>query len=142
MERFKTKTICFVVHTTILNTYGGIETQVYYLSEELVSRGWGVTIVAPKMEVGKAMKLAMSIELSTITFESTIIIAKHARNINPINLQTLFIIVQIYVTLKDRDKASKIVNEILEYYPENLKAITGKERTTQQLKKINKLYFI
>ena len=37
-----------------------------------------------------------------------------ARNINPINLKTLFKVMQIYVKLKDHDNASKIANEILE----------------------------
>ncbi len=37
-----------------------------------------------------------------------------ARNINPINLETLFKILQIYVKLKDHDRASKISNEILQ----------------------------
>lgn len=58
-----------------------------------------------------------------------------ARNINPINLKTLFDILQIYVKLKDHDRASKIANEILEYSPLNFKAISRKDITPQEIKK-------
>jgi len=65
-----------------------------------------------------------------------------ARNINPINLKTLFIIIQIYVRIKDYDRASKIANEILQYYPENLKTIIGKDCKPQHIKKFENMYFI
>ena len=51
----------------------------------------------------------------------------HARNINPINLNALLGIAQVYVRIKEYDRAVKIYNEILEYYPENLKALNGKD---------------
>ena len=40
-----------------------------------------------------------------------------ARNINPINLQTLFIILQIFIRLNDYESALKSAKEILDYYP-------------------------
>ena len=58
-----------------------------------------------------------------------------ARKINPINLETLFNILKIYVRLKDHDKASKITNEILEYSPLNFEAINRKDRTPSINKK-------
>lgn len=54
-----------------------------------------------------------------------------ARNINPINLKTLFNILKICVRLKDHDRASKIANEILEFSPINFEAINRKDCTTQ-----------
>ena len=51
----------------------------------------------------------------------------HARNINPINLDALLGIAQVYVRIKEYDRALQIYNEILEYYPENLKALNGKD---------------
>ncbi|MFX1593791.1 MAG: tetratricopeptide repeat protein [Promethearchaeota archaeon] len=65
-----------------------------------------------------------------------------ARNINPINLKTLFIILQIYARNNDHDKASNIVNDILGYYPENLKTIIGKDYTLQARKKSENFYYI
>ncbi|NVM36011.1 MAG: hypothetical protein HWN81_10470 [Candidatus Lokiarchaeota archaeon] len=59
----------------------------------------------------------------------------HARNINPVNLKTLLCIAQVYVSTKDYNQALRIYNEILEYYPENLKAINSKELIFQEIKK-------
>ena len=58
-----------------------------------------------------------------------------ARNINPINLRTLLNIARIHIRTKKYDRALKIYNEILEYYPENLKAIIGKVYIFLQIKK-------
>lgn len=58
-----------------------------------------------------------------------------ARNINPINLNTLLNIARIHVRTKNYDRALKIYNEILEYYPKNLKAIIGKIYILLQMKK-------
>jgi len=60
-----------------------------------------------------------------------------ARNINPINLKTLFAIAKISAKTKKFDLALKIYNEILEYYPENLKALIEKDYILQEIKKIN-----
>ncbi len=60
----------------------------------------------------------------------------HARNINPINLNALLGIAQIYVRTKEYDRALQIYNEILEYYPENIKALNGKNSMLQQIKDI------
>lgn len=60
-----------------------------------------------------------------------------ARNINPINLKTLFAIARISTKTKKFDLALKIYNEILEYYPENLKALIEKDYILQEIKKIN-----
>ena len=57
----------------------------------------------------------------------------HARNINPINLNALLAIAQIYVRTKEYDRALQIYNEILEYYPENIKALNGKYSMLQQI---------
>ena len=57
-----------------------------------------------------------------------------ARNINPINLKTLFGIAQVYVRTKKYDRALQIYNEILEYYPEDLEALNGKDSFFQVLK--------
>ena len=57
----------------------------------------------------------------------------HARNINPINPKTLLGIAQVYVRTKKYDKALQIYNEILEYYPENLKALNGKNSIHHQV---------
>jgi len=62
----------------------------------------------------------------------------HARNINPINLNALLGIAQVYVRTKEYDRALQIYNEILEYYPENLKALNGKYSMLQQIKYISK----
>ena len=59
----------------------------------------------------------------------------HARNINPINLNALLGIAQVYVRTKEYDRALQIYNEILEYYPENKKALNGKYSMFQQTKK-------
>ena len=59
-----------------------------------------------------------------------------ARNINPINLKTLLGIVQVYVKTEKYEKALQVYNEILEYYPENLKAIVGKDLILQKIKNI------
>ena len=59
-----------------------------------------------------------------------------ARNINPINLKTLLGIVQVYVKTEKFEKALQVDNEILEYYPENLKAIVGKDLILQKIKNI------
>jgi len=50
-----------------------------------------------------------------------------ARKVNPINLKTLFVIAKISIKIKKYDLAIKIYNEILEYYPENLKALIKKD---------------
>ena len=60
-----------------------------------------------------------------------------ARNVNPINLKTLFAIAKISINTKKYDLALKIYNEILEYYPENLKALIGKDYIFQEIKKLN-----
>ena len=60
-----------------------------------------------------------------------------ARNVNPINLKTLFAIAKISIKTKKYDLALKIYNEILEYYPENLKALIGKDYLLQEIKKLN-----
>ncbi len=60
----------------------------------------------------------------------------HARNINPINLNALLGIAQLYVQTKQYDRALQIYNEILEYYPENMKALNGKYYMVQQIKDI------
>ena len=57
----------------------------------------------------------------------------HARNINPINLDALLAIAQIYVRTKEYKRALQIYNEILEYYPENIKALNGKYSMLQQI---------
>jgi len=60
----------------------------------------------------------------------------HARNINPINLNALLGIAQVYVRTKEYGRALQIYNEILEYYPENIKALNGKYSMLQQIKDI------
>jgi len=80
--------------------------------------------------------------LNTDKIEEALHSFLQARNINPINLKTLFIILQIYVRLNDHDNASKIANDISEYYPENLKTIIGKGDTLQARKKSKNFYFI
>ncbi|MBY8986294.1 MAG: hypothetical protein KGD65_14555 [Candidatus Lokiarchaeota archaeon] len=57
----------------------------------------------------------------------------HARNINPINPKTLLGIAQVYVRTKKYDKALQIYNEILQYYPDNLKALNGKNSMHHQV---------
>ncbi len=57
-----------------------------------------------------------------------------AREINPINPETLLGIAQVYVRTKKYVKALQIYNEILEYYPENLKALDGKNLMQIQVK--------
>ena len=57
----------------------------------------------------------------------------HARNINPINLNALLGIAQVYVRTKEYGRALQIYNEILEYYPENLTALNGKYSMLQQI---------
>ncbi|MFW9829923.1 MAG: tetratricopeptide repeat protein, partial [Candidatus Thorarchaeota archaeon] len=52
-----------------------------------------------------------------------------ARSINPINLQTLILIVQIYIRLNENEKASKFVKEIFDYFPEDFKALIGENDT-------------
>jgi len=56
-----------------------------------------------------------------------------ARNINPINPKTLLGIAQVYVGTKKYNKALQIFNEILEYYPENLNALKGRDLMRHQL---------
>jgi tetratricopeptide (TPR) repeat protein len=60
----------------------------------------------------------------------------HARNINPINLEALLAIAQIYVRTKECKRALQFYNEILEYYPENVEALDGKYSMLQQIKDI------
>ena len=60
----------------------------------------------------------------------------HARNINPINLNALLAIAQVYVRTKEYDRALQRYNEILEYYPENVEALNGKNSMLQQIKDI------
>jgi len=60
----------------------------------------------------------------------------HARNINPINLEALLAIAQIYVRTKEYKRALQFYNEILEYYPENVEALDGKHSMLQQIKDI------
>jgi len=60
----------------------------------------------------------------------------HARNINPINLEALLAIAQIYVRTKECKRALQFYNEILEYYPENVEALDGKHSMLQQIKDI------
>jgi len=60
----------------------------------------------------------------------------HARNINPINLEALLAIAQIYVRTKECKRALQFYNEILEYYPENVEALDGKHSMLQQKKDI------
>lgn len=60
----------------------------------------------------------------------------NARNINPINLNALIGIAQMYIITKEYDRALQIYNEILEYYPENIKALNGKYSMLQQIKDI------
>ncbi|MFX1499555.1 MAG: tetratricopeptide repeat protein [Promethearchaeota archaeon] len=49
-----------------------------------------------------------------------------AKNINPINFESLIGIAQVYVRKSENDRALQIYEEILEYYPENQKALNGK----------------
>ncbi len=60
----------------------------------------------------------------------------HARNINPINLEALLAIAQIYARTKECKRALQFYNEILEYYPENVEALDGKYSMLQQIKDI------
>ena len=60
----------------------------------------------------------------------------HARNINPINLNALLAIAQVCVRTKEYDRALQMYNEILEYYPENVEALNGKNSMLQQIKDI------
>ena len=60
-----------------------------------------------------------------------------ARKVNPINLKTLFAIAKISIKTKKYNLGLKIYNEILEYYPENLKALIGKDYILQEIKKLN-----
>ena len=62
-----------------------------------------------------------------------------ARNINPINLKTLFGIAQVYVRTKKYDRALQIYNEILEYYPEDLEALNGKDSMFHKIEKFHSL---
>ncbi|MFW9989699.1 MAG: tetratricopeptide repeat protein [Candidatus Odinarchaeota archaeon] len=59
----------------------------------------------------------------------------HARDINPINLETLLGIAKVYVRKHKYDRALQIYNEILEYYPENQKALNKKCLIIQQKSK-------
>jgi tetratricopeptide (TPR) repeat protein len=45
-------------------------------------------------------------------------------------------IAQVYARTKEYDRALQIYNEILEYYPENIKALNGKYSMLQQIKDI------
>ncbi|MFX1366522.1 MAG: tetratricopeptide repeat protein [Promethearchaeota archaeon] len=49
-----------------------------------------------------------------------------AININPINLESLLGIAQVYIRKCENDRALQIYKEILGYYPENPKALRGK----------------
>ncbi len=60
----------------------------------------------------------------------------NARNINPINLNALLGIAQVYIRTKEYDRALQIYYEILEYYPKNIKALNGKYSMLQQIKDI------
>ncbi|GAH73105.1 unnamed protein product [marine sediment metagenome] len=53
-----------------------------------------------------------------------------------INLNALLGIAQVYVRTKEYDRALQFYTEILEYYPENAKALNGKYSMLQQIKDI------
>lgn len=65
-----------------------------------------------------------------------------ARNINPINLRTLVLILQIYLRLNRYEYASKIAKEIFNYFPEDFKTIVENKNLLHFRKELKKFYFV